>query len=120
MLPQAPSAPEPFLAVEQAWQLPVQAVLQQTPSAAKVLVHSLPPPAATPLAFLGRHEPPPQYCEARHCPSLVHPTHAPPEQSWGAQLTGSPGTQVPLPSQRGAGVRTTPLQVATPQVVPLG
>jgi hypothetical protein len=30
--PQAPSAPEPFRTVVQAWQVPAQAVSQQTPS----------------------------------------------------------------------------------------
>jgi hypothetical protein len=35
--PQAPSIPCPFTVVEQAWQSPVQAVLQQTPSTQKVL-----------------------------------------------------------------------------------
>jgi len=32
MTPQAPSAPVPFLAVVQAWHVPLQEVLQQTPS----------------------------------------------------------------------------------------
>jgi hypothetical protein len=35
MKPQVPSTPEPFAAAEQAWQVAVQAVLQQTPSAQK-------------------------------------------------------------------------------------
>jgi hypothetical protein len=51
--PQAPSAPWPFMAAEQAWQRPVHAVLQQTPSTQNPEVHWLvdeqgPPfPAAT-------------------------------------------------------------------------
>jgi hypothetical protein len=39
--PQAPSAPVPFMAAEHAWQRPLQAVLQQTPSTQKPEVHWL-------------------------------------------------------------------------------
>jgi hypothetical protein len=51
-LPQAPSTPPPFFAAVHAWQVPVQALLQQTPSAQKpdahcdAAAHALPFPSA--------------------------------------------------------------------------
>jgi hypothetical protein len=50
--PHTPSVPEPWNAAVQAWQAPVQAVLQQTPSTQKPLAHCLPSPPVhvTPLA----------------------------------------------------------------------
>ena len=42
MGPQMPSPPTPFLACEQAWQVPVQIELQQTPSAQNPLAQSVP------------------------------------------------------------------------------
>jgi hypothetical protein len=38
MLPQVPFAPEPFLAALQAWQVPLHAVLQHTPSTQKLML----------------------------------------------------------------------------------
>jgi hypothetical protein len=58
--PQVPSAPPPFLAAEQAWQSPVQAALQHTPSAQKPEAHSLPAPHAAPSACGGTHALPTQ------------------------------------------------------------
>jgi hypothetical protein len=49
---QTPSLVDPA-ATEQASQGPPQTELQQTPSMQKVLPHSLPPPHARPIAFLG-------------------------------------------------------------------
>lgn len=51
-----PSAPTLSAAVH-AWQLPVHAVLQQTPSAQNPLVHWLTPEHAMPLACLALHTP---------------------------------------------------------------
>jgi hypothetical protein len=50
--PQVPSAPCPFLTAEQARQVPVQALLQQTPSTQLPLAHWLPAPHAPPFPFL--------------------------------------------------------------------
>jgi hypothetical protein len=47
--PQVPSAPLPFFVAVQAWQLPVQAVLQQTPSTQLPLRHWLPCEHAWPV-----------------------------------------------------------------------
>jgi hypothetical protein len=48
--PQTPSAPCPFAAAEQAWQVPVQPVLQHTPSTQNPLVQSPPAPHFLPFA----------------------------------------------------------------------
>ena len=42
MGPKVPLVPPPFLATEQAWQRPAQALLQQTPSTQKVDAHTAP------------------------------------------------------------------------------
>src|SRR6185437_12180696 len=54
MVPQVPSAPPPFLAAVHAWQVPVQAVSQQTPSAQKALWHSSAFAQAAPPVLMGR------------------------------------------------------------------
>ena len=43
---------------EQAWHAPHDATPQQTPSTHAPLVHSVAPPHAVPLPFLGTHVPP--------------------------------------------------------------
>jgi hypothetical protein len=56
--PHAPSAPAPFRAAEQAWQRPVQAVLQQTSSTQKPVAQSLPSVQGPPLPAGITHAPP--------------------------------------------------------------
>jgi hypothetical protein len=55
MFPHVPSAPPPFFNDEHAWQRPVQALLQHTPSMQLPLTHSLPPPHVAPSIFFGTH-----------------------------------------------------------------
>jgi hypothetical protein len=57
MLPQTPLTPEPFFTAVQAWQVPVQTALQQTPSAQKPLTHSVPSTHASPFGALQRLDP---------------------------------------------------------------
>jgi hypothetical protein len=57
MFPQAPLAPEPFLAAEHASHDPLQALLQQTPSTQKPLPHWPAPVQAVPLVSCGMHAP---------------------------------------------------------------
>jgi hypothetical protein len=67
--PHEPSAPEPFLAAVHAMHVPVQAALQQTPSAQKPLRHWLAAVQATPLAAFGVQTPLAQYSVLAHCAS---------------------------------------------------
>ena len=53
MLPQTPLVP-PFFAVEHAWQRPVHAVEQQTPSTQKPLAHSFAAAHVEPVFFFAR------------------------------------------------------------------
>jgi hypothetical protein len=67
---QVPFTP-PVRSAEQAWQAPVQATLQQTPSTQKPLVHWLLPVHVAPFAPLATHVTPKQKCAAAHCASVV-------------------------------------------------
>ncbi len=103
--PQVPLAPPPFLVAEQAWQVPVHAVLQQKPSTQNVLVHSCAPVGhVEPAVFLFWHMPPLQKPPAAQLASVVqvvlHAAGEPPQVP-GEQLTvaGVGVTQVPLPLQ---------------------
>jgi hypothetical protein len=53
--PHTPSMPVPFLPAEHAWQLPVQALLQQTVSTQLALMHSLLKLHDPPSDFFGTH-----------------------------------------------------------------
>jgi hypothetical protein len=55
--PHWPSAPETLFAARHVMQVPVQAVLQHTPSTQLPLLHSFSPAQATPFVFLGEHTP---------------------------------------------------------------
>ncbi len=57
-LPQVPSAPAPLAAALHAWQVPVQAELQHTPSTQKPLVHWSPPVQAAATASVTVQVPP--------------------------------------------------------------
>ena len=56
--PQTPSPPTPFLSAEHAWHLPVQAVVQHTPSTQLPSTHSWPSEQAMPALFCAAHLPP--------------------------------------------------------------
>ena len=56
--PQTPSPPIPFFKPEHAWQLPVHAVVQQTPSAQNPSLHSCASEHAVPAIFCVVHLPP--------------------------------------------------------------
>jgi hypothetical protein len=119
--PQMPSAPWPFLAAEQASQvMPVQAVVQQTPSEQKPLEHWSPAVQAVPVPSWGVHWwLALQYAPLAHWLSAVHMVvQAPFEQRKGAQLwvAGEGATQTRL-VQLCARVTTValPLQVAAGQ-----
>jgi hypothetical protein len=81
-LPHRPSAPLPFLAAVHAWQVPVQALLQHTPSAQKPDWHVAPDVHELPFA-----------CEAVQAP----PLQVYPEMHWAFELHGvvqAPDAQV--------------------------
>lgn len=107
----------PVAAFEQPWQERLHALPQHMPSTQKPLVHSPTRLQATPVPFLGEHEPALQKLPAAHSLSLVQVvTHAladaqavPPGQAR-AEL----GVQVPLPSQLPAGVSVLTEQLAVP------
>jgi hypothetical protein len=91
----------------QAWQVPVQEVLQQTPSAQAPEVHWLVPVQAPPRSRLGEHmlvvvsqnEPLAQFASAVHAvgeQTVEFMQLTPPGQ---AAVVAVPGTHAPLPSQ---------------------
>jgi hypothetical protein len=84
MLPQLPSDPDPFLAALQAWQVPPQGLLQQTPSTQLVELHW--PPVEQGAPFISR---------LWQMPALQIPDvqSLPPAQPWPAPQVG----QVPPP-----------------------
>ena len=115
---QVPSGDEPVSALVQAWQVPLQALVQQTPSAQKPLVHwsvavqACPFgrfPAQTPLW----HSPLRQSASAAQVDALHVVADAqatPPGQPLGAGVE-----QAPAPLQVPTGVSWPPLQEALPQ-----
>lgn len=98
--------------------LPVQAELQQTPSAQNFdvhcapAVHGCPSPRSPQLPFLHT------FGGAQSALDAHMSLQAPPEQIDGAQLTGDPATHVPLPSQLEAGTRLPLEQAAGLHTVP--
>jgi hypothetical protein len=101
------------------WQLPAQAVAQQTPCAHWLLAHSAPVVHAVPLVFLV-HTPPMQTLGVLQSASTVQVVlHAPVLQAKGSQLVVVAAWQVPVPLQLRADVSVAPVQVAVAQLVPL-
>jgi hypothetical protein len=82
---------EPVSAIVHAWQVPVQAVLQQTPSTQKPLAHWAPSPPVhvAPLACPRVHTPLSQYLPAAQPASFTQATHLSPVQSPLAQSVGT-------------------------------
>jgi hypothetical protein len=81
-LPQMPSRPKPFFSVVQAWQVPVQAVLQQMPSAQKPVAHSPPALQGSLGPFFGRQTAPVQYAVGAHSALVTQLVRQlPPEQT---------------------------------------
>ena len=120
MNPQAPSRPAPFLAVVQAWHVPVHAVSQQTPSAQWPLAQSVSTLQPRPLAFTP-HEPLLQGMGALHCAELVQLVkHAVAPQRKGAQSVVVPALQTPIPLHVAAVVWLPFAHDAGVQVVPAG
>jgi len=120
MVPQAPSAPLPFLAAVQARQVPVQAVSQQTPSAQKPLSHSL-ALAQVPLALVGRQLPlaRSQYVLAEQSASLMQALAQASPEHWNGEHACVPlPWQLPAPSQVLASVSTPALHVRGAHTVP--
>jgi hypothetical protein len=70
--PQVPFVPEPFFAAEHAWQVPLQALSQQNPSAQKPLWHELPVVHGAPAGWKGMQVPPVQNAFDAHWASVVH------------------------------------------------
>lgn len=102
----------------QNWHLPVQAVLQQTPSAQKPLRHSAPFEHVWPGPFFPQL-PPWHVLGATHSELLPQdPRQAASAQVYGAQLIGEPVMHVPAPSQMLAGINVAPEQAAALQIVP--
>ena len=96
----------------QAWQVCVQALLQQTPSTQLPVAHSDASLQAAPWARLGRQEVDSQKNPVRHSASLVQAVpHDPFWQVCGAQLRVPPGRQVPAPSQVLAAGSVEPVQL---------
>jgi hypothetical protein len=116
---QVPS-PAPVLAFEQPMQVPVQALLQQTPSTQAPLAHWLAPVQAPPV--LVTHVPPAHWAFAEQSALLRQVVEHPgPLQTNGAQTCGAGVKQDPLPSQIVAGCVTPLVQEApAPQLVPRG
>ena len=97
----------------QAWQVWVQALLQQTPSTQLPLAQSDALPQATPWARLGRQEVASQKNPVRHWASRGAGGAARPvlSRTTGAQLRVPPGLQVPAPSQVLAASSVDPVQL---------
>jgi hypothetical protein len=96
-LPHTPSAPAPLAALLHAWQVPPQAVLQQTPLAQKPLAHWSPAVHAAPFPFVGVQVPPAllgsQKSPATQSESCAQATHTFPAQT---PLSQSPATLQPF------------------------
>jgi hypothetical protein len=89
----------------QVWQVPPQALLQQTPSMQKPLVQSPAPPHAVPFASCGTQWPAAQWLPAVQ--SLFEPhvdAHAVAPHMYAPQDAAVAAWQVPAPSQARAGV----------------
>jgi hypothetical protein len=113
---QVPTAP----ATLQAWQVPVHALLQQTPRTQKPERQS---PAAAhrpPASALGAQTPPgAQYAFGAQSAAVVQAVlQAPVPQAKGAQDDASAGRHMPVPLQVRAALSMTPLQLAAPHSRP--
>jgi hypothetical protein len=116
---QVPSG-APVLAFEQAVQVPVQALLQQTPSTQAPLAHCAPSVHPPPVTV--RQMPPTHWAFAAQSAPVVQVVEQASEpQMNGAQTTGGGVTQEPLPLQTVAGCATPPEHEGpAPQLVPAG
>jgi hypothetical protein len=101
------------------WQVPPQAVPQQTPCAQLPVRHSPPAPQATPLAFLAQL-PPMQVKGATQWASVVHVVrHAVPPQAYGSHIDVVAAWQVPVPLHDRDDVSVEPVQLSAPHCVPV-
>jgi hypothetical protein len=119
MGPQTPSAPLPFFAIEHAWQRPLHAVAQQTPSTQKPEEHWLDVEQGPPLPEATPHTPPLQVYPAAQSALVAQVVlHALPLHAYGVQSMPPPcGTHVPAPLQACV-FRTVPWHVGIPHIVP--
>ena len=116
---QVPSGDEPVSALVHAWQVPLQALVQQTPSAQKPLVHWSVAVQACPFGRFPAqaplwHSPLPQSASAVQVDGLhavVDAQTTPPEQAAAAGVE-----QLPAPLQSPPGVSWPPPQEAVPQL----
>jgi hypothetical protein len=100
------------------WQVPTQAVAQQTPCAQKPVPHSGPEPQATPTPFLTQL-PPMQLNGAIQSASTVHVAlQAFVPQAYGSHIDVVAAWQVPVPLHDLDEVSVEPVQLAVAQVVP--
>jgi len=101
------------------WQVPVQAVLQQTPWAQNPEPHSVLPPQATPIPYFTQL-PPMQKKLVTQSVSTVHDVLQTPVPHWyGLQDDVVAAGQLPLPLQARAEVSVEPVQLAVPHETPL-
>jgi hypothetical protein len=115
---QTPAGPD--AAAPQDMQVPVQALLQQTPWAQKVLLHSVQPEQTAPLG-LSPQDPAMQEAGIAQSPSVAQVAlQALVPQANGKQEEDAGTPQVPAPSQVPPGVKVVPLvgQLAFWQEVP--
>jgi hypothetical protein len=101
------------------WQLPAQAVAQQTPCAHWLLAHSAPVVQAVPLVFLVQTPLMQTLGLLQSVLTVQVVLHAPALQANGSQLVVVAVWQVPVPLQLRAEVSVAPLQLAVAQLVPL-
>jgi hypothetical protein len=100
------------------WQVPPQAVMQQTPCAQKPDRHSPLPPHATPTLFLAQL-PPMQVNGATQSASAPQVAlHADAPQTYGSHIDDVAAWQVPVPLHDRADVSVEPVQLAAAHVVP--
>jgi hypothetical protein len=118
-LPHVPFAP-PVAAAEQAWHVPVQAVLQQNPLTQLPAVHWVDAVQTWPTLSVGTHcSFPLQKLPVAHWLSCVHDVRqAEPEQAYGEQDVLAPAVQVPVPLHVDAATALLPEQVAAAHCVP--
>jgi len=102
----------------QDWQVPPQAVMQQTPCAQKPDRHSPPTPQATPTAFLAQL-PPMQVNGATQSASTVQVfLHAPEPHAYGSHMDEVAAWQVPVPLHDRVDIKVDPVQLAPAHCVP--
>jgi len=113
-LPHVPADP----AIAHDWQVPLHAVMQQTPCAQNPDRHSPPTPHATPGAFFAQL-PPMQVKGATQSVSTVHVVRqAAPPQLYGSHMDVVAAWQVPVPLHDRDDVSVELVQVAAAQDVP--